>query len=88
MIVTRRLSGTSSVTHFSHLQPLSMAVGEVTTPPRHELYWAGGSNDGYVDLGVGNAAARSAKAMILYLSSLYCSSQRKCGWEAGVGTSH
>ena len=78
MIVTQGLSGTSGVTHFSHLQPLSMAVGEVTTPPRHELYWAGG----------GNTAARSAKATILYLSSLYCSSQRKCGWEAGVGTSH
>ena len=64
-----------------------MAVGEVTASPRHESYQAGGGNDGYVGLGVGNAVSRSTKALILYLSSLYCSSQRKCGWEAGVGTS-
>ena len=31
-------------------------------------------------------AARSLKDVILYLSSLYCSTQRKCGWVAGVDT--
>ena len=60
----------------------------MTASPRHESYRAVGGDDGYVGLGVGSPAARSTKAMILYLSSLYCSSQRKCGCEAGVSTSH